>query len=389
MSTTRILLVSSVTPKPTGFGEITLHRHLTGDARLEVEVVQLPEASRAMRLLWRTPLVSLIQARYVREEGRRWDVPGRAAAAAFKPDVILTIAAGDGCHAALRLARELALPLVTIFHDWWPDLVPASERAAEEVRFRALYEGSAIALCVSEGMRRALGEHPDSRLLWPIPGKPEPVEPAGAAAPGPADAPFKICYSGNLREYAAMLQKALQALRGHKSVRLEVRGMAPRWPAAFRDEMLAAGTYHEFAPREELEGWLRSADAFLVTTAFEPEMRRMMETNFPSKLLEFARFGRPLVAWGPEYSSLIRWAQPAGRACCVTDPDPAALIGALEQLAASPGERARLGHEATAAMHREFDPALLQEQFVQAMGAAASHNHPRPAPAMVRQLELK
>jgi len=207
--------------------------------------------------------------------------------------------------------------------------------------------------------------------LWPIPGKL--AAPAASEGKGrtPGEAKFKICYSGNLREYAPMLQSALRALRDHPSVRLEVRGLAPRWPKAFRDEMLAAGTYHEFAPREELERWLRSADAFLVTTAFEPGMRRMMQTNFPSKLLEFARFGRPLVAWGPVYSSLIQWAQPSGKAWCVTDPEPEALRRSLEHLAGSESEQARLAGEARDAMRREFDPAAIQAQFVRAIQDAA------------------
>lgn len=363
---TKILVVSSVTPKATGFGEITLHRHLIGEPRLSVEVVPHPGISRAQRLLRRTFFRSWAEGLEILGGGRRWNDRAAAAATALKPDVILTIAAGDGCHAALRLAREKKLPLVTIFHDWWPDIVPARFRAGEDARFQELYHGSTIALCVSEGMRRVLGKHPDARLLWPIPGK-STVHARGEMIPKRDGKTFKICYSGNLREYAPMLQNALLALKGHPSIRLEVRGMAPRWPKSFCKEMLAAGTYHEFAPREELERWLASADAFLVTTAFEPAMRRMMETNFPSKFLEFARFNKPLVAWGPDYSSLIRWAQPASRALCVTSQDPTALRLALEKLAASKDEQDRLAVEAGTALRNEFDPEMIQEQFMQAI----------------------
>jgi len=386
----KLLLVSSITPKPTGFGEITLYRHLVGESRLTVEVTPHPRTSRLVRALRRTPLQSWLEAREVQRQGHRWDAGARAAAVAFKPQVIFTVAAGDGCHAALRLARKQQVPLVTLFSDWWPDIVPARVSAGEEIRFRELYQSSRIALCVSEGMKRTLGEHSDARILWPIPGKSDVPETAGGMANGrdDDDKKFKVCYSGNLREYAPMLQKALLALKTHPSVRLEVRGMAPRWPEAFREEMLAAGTYHEFAPREELERWLGSADAFLVTTAFEPAMRRMMETNFPSKLLEFARFGKPLVAWGPDYSSLIRWAQPAGRAWCVTNPDPNALRQALEQLAGSRGDQERLAGEARNAMRQEFDPVVIQERFLQAIRDAAGV-HPVSGRSPVPELELK
>ena len=30
---------------------------------------------------------------------------------------------------------------------------------------------------------------------------------------------------------------------------------------------------------------------------FDPKMRRRMETSFPSKLIEFSQFGKPLVVW--------------------------------------------------------------------------------------------
>ncbi|HWV99990.1 MAG TPA: glycosyltransferase [Candidatus Acidoferrum sp.] len=378
-SPTRLLLVCSITPKPTGFGEVTLYRHLCGEPRLEVQVVPHPGNSRFFRLVRRTALRPWVDGLEVLGEGRRWDTEAHRLARSFQPQVLLTIAAGDGCHGALRLARETRLPLVTIFHDWWPDIVPAWVRTGEEARFRALYRGSAVALCVSEGMRGALGPHSDSRLLWPIPGKTESALGGGCTETCSEKRFFKVCYSGNLREYAPMLQRALEVMKEHPSIRLEVRGLNPRWPAAFRKEMLARGLYHEFAPREELERWLASADAFLITSAFEPSMRRMMQTNFPSKLIDYARFGKPMIVWGPEYSTLIQWAHPGRRAVCVTAPASQALCVALEHLSASPVEQRRLAAESLRAAWVEFDPAAIQEQFIQALRDASQRAEPREA----------
>jgi glycosyltransferase involved in cell wall biosynthesis len=153
--------------------------------------------------------------------------------------------------------------------------------------------------------------------------------------------------------------------------------MNPYWPATFREEMRRLGLYHEFAPREELECWLGSADALLITSAFEPAMRKLMETNFPSKLLEFARFGKPLVTWGPDYSTLIRWAQFGNRALCVTESDPRALGVALEKLAASKDEQQRLAGKALSAMREEFDPEAIQDVFLQAVYDIASKDNPK------------
>jgi glycosyltransferase involved in cell wall biosynthesis len=363
----KILVVSSVTPKPTGFGEITLYRHLAGEPKLAVEVVPFPGIPKPLRLLRRTALRGLAESIEVMGQGHRWDAKARTLAESVKPQLLLTEAAGDGYHAAIRLARATGIPLLARFSDWWPDLVPGRFRAGEEARFRELYRVSKIALCVSDGMKAALGEHPDSRLLWPIPSSEKVDSQEGSSGQNWDGKIFRICYSGNLREYAPMLQKILQVMKAHPSLRLEVRGMNPRWPTAFLQEMRRLDLYHEFAPREELERWLASADAFLVTSAFEPGMRRLMETNFPSKILEFARFGKPLVCWGPDYSTLIRWAQPESRALCVTESDPENLCLALKKLAASRNEQQRLANEAKNATRGDFDPEIIQNVFLHAV----------------------
>lgn len=368
----KVLVVSSVTPKPTGFGEITLYRHLTEEPKLAVEVVPFPVVPKAIRLLRRTPLREFVQGFETFRQGHRWDAKARALADSVKPQLIFTEAAGDGYQAAIRLAQQTGIPLLSRFSDWWPDLVPRWARRREETHFRALYRASMVALCVSGGMKAALGKHPDSRLLWPIPGKMDVLTNAQQPSQVRDINTFRIFYSGNLREYAPMLRAGLVALKGHSFIRLEVRGMSPQWPVAFRNEMHRSGLYHEFAPRAELEHWLGSADAFLVTSAFEPSMRRLMETNFPSKLLEFARFSKPLVAWGPDYSTLIRWAQPRRRALCVTESDPAALRLALQKLAASKHEQQRLAAEASVAIRQEFDPGTIQEDFLRAVYDVAS-----------------
>lgn len=92
-----------------------------------------------------------------------------------------------------------------------------------------------------------------------------------------------------------MVGDALQALQDNAHVELVVRGTRPKWPAGFADKMDKQGMWLVFAPRVELDEWLESADAFLVPMVFDLEMRRPMETSFPSKLIEFAQFGKPLV----------------------------------------------------------------------------------------------
>jgi glycosyltransferase involved in cell wall biosynthesis len=92
-----------------------------------------------------------------------------------------------------------------------------------------------------------------------------------------------------------------------------------------------------------------------------------METSFPSKMLEMAQFGKPLVIWGPEYCSAVQWARQGNRALCVTDQNPDALRHALEKLAVSTDEQQRLAAAALQSAQTDFNPDRIQAQFMDAL----------------------
>jgi glycosyltransferase involved in cell wall biosynthesis len=131
--------------------------------------------------------------------------------------------------------------------------------------------------------------------------------------------------------------------------------------------MAGKGLWLDFAPRHELNEWLRSADAFLVPMVFDQDVRRRMETSFPSKLPEFAQLGKPIVIWGPKYCSAVEWARQGNRSLCVTDPNPLALRQALEMLADSTDQQQRSSAAARRAAATDFDPERVQTQFMEAL----------------------
>lgn len=368
----RVIVISSVQPEPTTAGQIILHRHLMNQQGIisesfGFEPVRLTASSAVRRLAGR--LAQTCLQRFARDfwawrDGRWLDGLLPKAVPAGDQSVVLTIAQGDACGAARRFAQKHRLPLVTIFHDWWPDMVVVHSPFHKilERKFRELYRQSQLALCVSEGMRAVLGSHPNAQVLYPIPAKASPILPARMSHDG-----FRVLYLGNLGEYGPMLANALNELKGHRQVRLEVRGGNPRWPEYFRQEMQQKGLWHDFVPRAELDEWLGTANAFLVPMVFEPAMRRRMETSFPSKMLEMAQFGKPLVIWGPEYCSAVQWARQGNRALCVTDQNPMALRQALETLAGSVSEQERLAIASRQASQTEFNPERIQEQFMRSL----------------------
>lgn len=372
MANIKVIVISSVEPEPTTAGQIKLYRHLVENP--EVKLVIYPcERRHFAQKRFRHRLI----ARLERTKLKRWVADGEFLQSAYWLDkhlptpvhdsianVVVTMAHGNGCWAAQRYAQKHGLPLVTWFDDWWPDMdfIHSPLRKILEKRYRKLYMQSQLALCISEGMLALLGPHPNSQLLYPIPAKADPLPSHKTEHDF-----FRVMYYGNLGDYGPMLAKILNSMKTHSEVRVEVRGAHPRWPEKFKQEMNRFGLWHNHAPREELVNWLGLADAFLVPMVFEPALRRRMETSFPSKMLEMSQWGKPLVIWGPEYCSAIKWAHIGNRALCVTDANPNALCKALESLAANPAEQQRLAAAARQAAETEFNPDKIQAQFMAAL----------------------
>jgi glycosyltransferase involved in cell wall biosynthesis len=278
--------------------------------------------------------------------------------------VVMTVAHGDGFMAAQRFAIRHKLPLVVFFQDWWPDMagVPSLFRRILEKQFIDLARECSVGLCVCEGMRDALGAGDNLQVLPPISAKHE----MAASVPHQLDcatSPFRILYFGNLDFYGEMLLEALRAFKDHPHIQLQVRGANPSWPEEAKKEMRDAGLWLEFAPRSELDAWLQSADAFLIPMVFEKKYYRRMETSFPSKLIEFAQFGKPLIIWGPEYCSAVQWGLKANRALCITENNPNRLRENVESMTKSQETMGNLVQGIQKAAQEELCQSYLQSRF--------------------------
>jgi glycosyltransferase involved in cell wall biosynthesis len=114
-----------------------------------------------------------------------------------------------------------------------------------------------------------------------------------------------------------------------------------------------------------------------VVMSFASSHRRRMTTSFPSKMIEATRLGLPVVIWGPEYCSAVKWARRGERALCVTDSNPLAIRRALEELAASFGKQEHLAKSSREAAATDFDPERIQMQFIDALRRAIQLNRDR------------
>lgn len=377
----RIIVISSVLPEPTSAGQILLYRHLNQMVDWGISITPNPyQDTNSITNRWQSKLIKRLEyTRFHRfcydlqilDKGKSWlNVidNDRHYLGNYQNTIVLTVAHGDGCWAAQTFAQKYNLPLVSIFHDWWPDIpnIHQSLKSLLLQKFKQLYLKSNLAFCVSEGMQTALGKHSNSRIVYPIPENIN-SEPINARQSSELFDFLKVIYFGNLYDYADDLRNLLNLVKNASGIQLQVRGSNPNWSLEFKQEMRDRNLWLDFAPRKDLNDWLVSADAFLVVMSFDPSLRRRMETSFPSKLPEYAQFGKPIIIWGPEYCSAIKWGLHGDRAVCVTERNPRALIASLENLRRFPDLLNHYSQKSKIAAQTDFNPIVIQNQFLGAI----------------------
>lgn len=376
MNALKILLISSALPRDTTAGEVVLYRHFSQFPELSLAIATddsqgLP-AENLLEIKANRILNRLTRTRFY-----RWTHDICQCLHPFfnykilrnyinnhKLDLIVTVAEGIHWIAAQKMSQEFNIPLVTIFHDWWPDLAAIHPWAKETVehRVKQLYQQSELAFCVSEGMQQLLGSHPNAQILYPIPDH-FTLAPSNIICS--KEKKFKLVYAGSISGiYAPMMQGLCAALQEVQGLQLKLFGRQPTWSDTLLQQLNDQDIYGGFLPRDLLRQELSSASALLVTISFEEKNRRWAQTSFPSKLVEYCQYNKPIIIWGPDYCSAVRWGRKYQSALVVTSPLPQGLVKAVQELATQPEEQTRLKNKALEMGQEMFNPERIQKQFI-------------------------
>ena len=225
----RGLLISLVPPKNDCGVRIVMHRMLVERSPFELHVAST--ADFAEDLLVHTPLRlpypvnRLIKSRlgprlapwFTDYENFIWPLGANEAleeaVRRFQPDVVLTLAECGLCHIARKTARRHGLPLVGLFLDWFPTMRGhyghKSTQPILSRRYRELYAACDLAFCTSDGMQEELGPHPNSHVIYPMPGRHRLPE---KSAP-PSGAKFRLVYVGSIKNcYGRMLCSLIEKI---------------------------------------------------------------------------------------------------------------------------------------------------------------------------------
>lgn len=266
----------------------------------------------------------------------------------FAPDLVVTVMQDSWYYEfAAKVARELDKPLAMFGHDLAHGFepVPSPFRPLQLARDRKFLTQCAAKLCVSEGMvhffKREFGV--DASVLYP-PRSATPVSQAPELCrslknPGR----LTLGYAGGLHYgYGEQMLAMLPVFRETGTV-VEVYGPEPTGHlSALKD---ASDVFHfngYLSPPEAAWSALAERCDVLLQPYLNPPANHHLQyqTHFPSKLGDCLALGIPVLITGPADASGVAWclAHPDS-AVCVTDPSPAALRAALEELKKSPDLR--------------------------------------------------
>ena len=283
----------------------------------------------------------------------------------FKPDLILTLAECGLCHAARRTAERHRLPLAGLFLDWFPVMKGHFghnfTRTALSRRYRELYSACDLAFCTSDGMQEVLGPHPNSHVIYPMPGRHSVSDKSWPTSAGK----FRLAYVGSVQNfYGRMLCALIERISATTDLEIVVVGPNADWPAEVLDHASTNGVYLGFKSPEEAADVMASADALLVVMSFEKEHELFMRTSFTTKFLDYVVFEKPVILWGPEYCTPVRVARKHGGAMVVTQNNPEAIISACRLIAHDAACSEQLSQQARQLHRTLFDPDRLQKIFV-------------------------
>ena len=271
---------------------------------------------------------------------------------------------------AAKVATDRKLPLHLICHDDWATSVPVCLflRAWAERVFGKYYRAAASCLCVSpfmvEEYERRYGVR--GTVLYPsrasdcleFQSPPERVQKNRRQ--------FTCAFAGSINSagYVNALKAIANGLNAENG-RLLIFGPLKPENAQLNGLNQPNIELHGLVKSDELIRRFREeADVLFVPMSFDTADKPNMQMGFPSKLTDYTAVGIPLLVYGPEYCSAVRWARenPVVAETVVAE-KPGELSAAVQRLGASGQYRASLGATALKIGRRCFDHSVVQTQF--------------------------
>lgn len=376
----RVLLITSTPPIPTGGGSMLLYRHFCERDDFEISVItdnvqildhSLPykflllQHSKLWNRLVRTRLSKQFHSLNHLFFGTRVAKSVWQQAAAFNPDVVLTVAGSWSWTSRLakQVARRLDVPLVGSFMDWWSYNQIYTDWAAPHIEseFRSLYQSCDLSLCISEGMESALGRHPNSAVVYPIGSKRSNILEIEETQPTER---FTLAFGGNLGDWYGKMLESLVTTAKDADIRFELYGGNTSWSQEFDERARSSGIYRGYLPLPKLRAAFHQVDALFLMMGFDSACAQVESTSFKSKFLEYLAFEKPIFVWGPAYCSAVQYAKEFDSAEVCTSPNPTDFLNTILKVKDDLDRQQQLVENARIMYSERFHPDKIHQLLV-------------------------
>lgn len=182
---------------------------------------------------------------------------------------------------------------------------------------------------------------------------------------------FRIVYTGAI--YTAQLDAIQRLVRviDQGSGRNDSRGLRfelTMYTSLSETALMRMGLFAQNAKRSEVGHAdvgrvLAEASLAFLPLSFEPAMRHIVETSFPSKIAEYLASGVPMLVHAPPYSAVARYCKENACGLVVDEPSERALCDALLRLATDNTLRERLSARALETAKKNHDVTEIVGAF--------------------------
>lgn len=133
--------------------------------------------------------------------------------------------------------------------------------------------------------------------------------------------------------------------------------------------------YHQHIPQAEVPRILRQATVLFLPLAFETTIPEVIRTSAPGKTGEYLASGRPILVHAPEDSFISWYFREHGCGVVVGKNDQDLLTAEVTRLLDDPALQKRLGTAARQRAEKEFDVAVISEEFARFITCAQDGVH--------------
>lgn len=367
-----LLYVSDVVPGPGHGGRIVVDRHLR---RLAAEdwtiTVVSPFGASAALGPWReiklparrwwwppfrpaTPWLASLRAVAWRRELAGADVP--------RADAVVTVCWGSMSWLAASVARAADAPLVVIVHDWWRETGSEADARIGRQCCAAATRVFAVSTEMQAALRDECGR--DIDVLYPLPA----ARHLPFATWRPAFGAPAVAHVGTLQPYHEEFLAGLAARLASLGGRLLLLCPLDNPTAAALARRCSNLLQQDFFPdNADALRWVAThASALVVMYRQGIDAAGRVPTGFPSRFVEFAQLGLPILLAAPAGNPIRRWAtQRAWVGHC--DPGEGSAHEHWIHSLADARSWSLLAAQTQAAATTDFDPEQIHAKFSDAL----------------------